>query len=258
MRYINENNNNPIDFFLRDPHNKIKVVDLKLDMKVQMEYFAFLSAAAREYGSGESSMEALMERAFDAGAPPDERKRILAWLSCSEEVEALRALEQYEKSCPEEMKGFVAICVYQCRTGIESMLLDERHAVVVSGMGGKDDKIRYFAALMTLSGQPWTTTEQHLLREELVLTSKEHDAVVEVLEFSGKYAKMLFLIPITLPPITVVRSAKNASNELGVFISPQEVITNVSRLSDEELDKIFSGEEWQPPLPFLDFDSAPD
>jgi hypothetical protein len=135
------------------------------------------------------------------------------------------------------------MCVYQCRANIESELLDERHALVVSGMGGKDNKIRYFAALATLSGEPWSATKQHLLREELMLTSRKHEAEVEMLEFSGRYAKMLLLTPITLSPATVVRSAKDASNELGVFISPQEIITNVSQLSDEKLDRIFREEE---------------
>ncbi|MDR2814549.1 MAG: hypothetical protein LBB79_07865 [Prevotellaceae bacterium] len=241
MQHIYENNSNPMDFFQRYPH-KIKVVDLELDIKTQMEYFAFLSEASQEYGN-ENPTNAFREQAFDTSVPLKERKRKLAWLSCSEEVEVLRTLEQYEESCPEDVKDFVTMCIYQCRTGIESALLGERHAVVVSGMGGKDNRIRYFAALATLSGEPWSTTEQHLLHEELMLTSKEYDAVVEMLEFSGKYAKMLLLTPITLSPVTIVRKAKNASNELGVFISQQEVITNISLLPDEKLDGIFSGEE---------------
>jgi hypothetical protein len=238
MRYIDENSN-PIEFFQRYPH-KIKVVDVKLDMKAQVEYFAFLSEAVRKYGI-EASVDAFLERAFDAGLPLEERMLMLARISCSEEVKALRALEQYEKNCTEEeIKDFVAMCVYQCRNGIESALLGEQHAVVVSGMGGKDNKIRYFAALTTLSGQPWTTTEQHLLHEELMLASREHDAEVEMLEFSGRYAKILLLTPITLSPVTVVRNAKEASNALGIFIGRQEIITNVERLSDEKLDQLFS------------------
>jgi hypothetical protein len=236
-----DENSNPIDFFQRYPL-KIKLVDVKLDINAQVEYFSLLAKALRKY-SNEASVEALMEQAFDAGVPLEERKLMLVRLSCSEEVEVLRALEQHEKNCSdEEIKDILTMCVYQCRNGVESALLGEQHAVLVSGMGGKDNKIRYFAALATLSGQPWTTTEQHLLREELLLASKEHDAVVEMLEFSGKYAKILLLTPITLSPITVVRNAKDASNALGIFINQNEVITNVERLSDEKLDKIFSGE----------------
>ncbi|MDR0567297.1 MAG: hypothetical protein LBG47_09740 [Prevotellaceae bacterium] len=241
MGYNYENGGNPLDFFQRYPH-KIKVVDLKVDIKTQMEYFAFLSNVSKNYSSNDFA-GAVREHAFAPGAPMDVRKRLLALLSCFEEVEVLRALEEYEACCPDELKDFVAVCVYQCRMGIESSLLGEHHAMVVSGMGGKDNKIRYFAALATCSGKAWSDTERHLLSEELALTCKEYDAVVEQLEFSGKYAKMLLLTPITLSPVTVVRSAKDASNAIGVFISQQEVITNVSRLTDEKLDRIFSGEE---------------
>lgn len=241
MQYNHDNNGNPIDFFRRYPH-KIKVIDLTIDIKTQMEYFSFLSEAAQSYKSGELA-EAVSKQAFESVASLDERKRMLALLSCSEEVDVLRTLEQYEKRCPDEMKDFVKMCVYQCRTSIESALLGEQHAMVVSGMGGKDNKIRYFAALATLSGKAWSDTEQHLLREELMLTCREHEAVVELLEFSGRYAKMLLLTPLTLSPAIVVRSAKNASNALGVFISPQEIITNMSRLEDDQLDRFFNGEE---------------
>ncbi|MDR0414825.1 MAG: hypothetical protein LBH84_05350 [Prevotellaceae bacterium] len=236
MPYIYENSSNPMDFFRRYPY-KVKVINLQLDMQTQIEYFNLLSEIFQGHNS-EALASVSREKAFDPSVPLDYRKRMLAWLSSSEEVDVLRELERYEKDCPEDVKGFVSMCVYQCRTNIESSLLGEHHAVVASGMGGEDDKIRYFAALATLSGKAWSNTEQHLLREELMLASKAQNAVVELLEFSGKYAKILLLAPITLSPVVVIRSAKDASNELGVFISPQEVVTNIARLSDEELDKI--------------------
>jgi hypothetical protein len=241
MQYIHEYNGGiPMDFFQKYP-NKIKVVDVEVDVKTQMEYFTYLSEVLQNFND-KSYTDAIGEQSFDANATLDDRKRMLTLLSCSERVEVLRALEHYAKSCPDELKDFVAMCVYQCRTSIESELLDERHALVVSGMGGKENKVRYFAALATLSGETWSATKQHLLREELALASKEYGAEVELLEFSGKYAKMLLLTPITQSPATIVRDAKNASNALGAFISRQEVITNVSQLSDEKLDEIFSGE----------------
>jgi hypothetical protein len=240
MQYIYENTGNPMDFFQRYPY-KVKVVDLQLDMKTQMEYFSLLSEIFQ--GNNPEALASIpREKTFDPNVPWEYRKRMLAWLSSSEEVDVLRDLEQYEKNCPEEERGFVSMCVYQCRTNIESALLGEHHAVVASGMGGEGNRIRYFAALTTVSGQAWSATEQHLLREELMLACREQDAAVELLEFSGRYAKILLLTPITLSPVAVVRSAKNASNELGVFISQREVITNISRLSDEELDKILRGE----------------
>ncbi|MDR1343457.1 MAG: hypothetical protein LBK18_09435 [Prevotellaceae bacterium] len=236
MPYIYENSSNPMGFFQHYPH-KVKVINIQLDMKIQMEYFDLLFEVFQQRNA-EALSVIPKENAFNHSIPLDYRKRMLAWLSCSEEVDVLRELEQYEKNCPEDVKGFVSMCVYQCRTNIESALLGEHHAVVASGMGGEDDKVRYFAALITLSGEAWSTTEQHLLHEELKLASKALDAVVELLEFSGKYAKMILLAPITLSPVAVVHNAKDASNALGVFISPQEVITNVARLSDEELDRI--------------------
>ncbi|MDR1021763.1 MAG: hypothetical protein LBL94_00565 [Prevotellaceae bacterium] len=236
MPYIYENSSNPMDFFQRYPH-KVKVINLQVDMKIQMEYFELLSEVFQ--GRNAEALAVIpKENAFNLNLPLDYRKRMLAWLSSSEEVDMLRELEQYEKNCPDDVKGFVSMCVYQCRTNLESALLGEHHAVVASGMGGEGNKVRYFAALITLSGEAWNTTEQHLLREELKLASKALDAVVEQLEFSGKYAKMLILAPITLSPVAVIHSAKDASNALGDFISPQEVVTNVARLSDEELDGI--------------------
>jgi hypothetical protein len=240
MQYIYENTNNPLDFFQRYPY-KVKVVDLQLDIKTQMEYFGLLSEIFQ--GANAEALASIPRgKTFDPSVPLEYRKRMLAWLSMSEEVDVLRKLEQYEKCCPEEEKGFVSMCVYQCRTNIEAALLGERHAMVASGMGGEGNKIRYFAALVTVSGQAWSATEQHLLRGELMLACKEQGTVVEQLEFSGRYAKILLLTPITLSPVVVIRNAKNASNELGVFIGQQEVITNISRLSDEELDKILKGE----------------
>jgi hypothetical protein len=239
MPNIYENSSNPMDFFQRYPY-KIKIINLQVDMKIQMEYFDLLSEVC--HGRNPETLANIpKEKAFDHKIPLAYRKRMLVWLSCSEEVDVLRELEQYEKGCPENIKDFVSMCVYQCRANIESALLGEHYAVVASGMGGEGNKIRYFAALTTLSGEAWNATEQHLLSEELKLASKEQDTVIELLEFSGKYAKILLLTPITLSPVTVIRNAKDASNALGAFIGQQEVITNVSRLSDEELDRMFKG-----------------
>lgn len=225
---------------------KVKVLEVEVGLHTQMEYMSMLPFVLQ---SNHLVKEALAQRnkAFDHRVAAYKRKFMMVALSRSEDVEILRMLEQYEKGkkCPPELREFVSLCVYHCRTTLEASLLNESYAMVSSGMGGDGTRLRYFAALSTLSKQEWSATQQHLLHEELLLAAKSHDAVVETVDFAGRFAKIVLLVPLSDYPNVVVSKAANICNELGEFIDPREVFTNVFRMPNEELEKIFEGEEMQ-------------
>ena len=115
--------------------------------------------------------------------------------------------------------------------------------MVTSGMGGNGQRLRYFAALATLSKTEWNPTQQHLLHEELRLAAKNYDAKIEHVEFSGYLAKILLLMPLAVfPPNALLSETTKNCNELGKFIDTREVLTNVMRISDEELRHFFASE----------------
>jgi hypothetical protein len=225
---------------------KVKVLEVEVGIRTQMEYMSMLPFVLQ---SNHLVKEALTQRekAFDHRVSAYKRKFMMVALSRSEDVEVLRMFEQYEKGkkCPPELREFVSLCVYHCRAALEASLLNESYAMVSSGMGGDGTRLRYFAALSTLSKAEWSATQQHLLHEELLLAAKSHDAVVETVEYAGRFAKIVLLMPLSNYPSAVVSKAASMCNELGEFIDPREVFTNVARMPNEELEKVYEGGELQ-------------
>ena len=106
-------------------------------------------------------------------------------LAIIDSVEAFRALENCNIVPQLELREWAILALQQSNMLIHSSLLDEQQVFISTGLGGKNDKLRYFLIF------PYKYTESEVnkiqknsLKSELSFFLEKQEGIVEKIDFS--------------------------------------------------------------------------
>jgi hypothetical protein len=217
----------------------IKIMDLQVDIAVQMEYMRMLKTIGKPPVS-DDAIAKTQQKILAADTSMSIKKKMLQKLSAVEKVEVMRFLEQYAANAPEGMRSFAQLAAFHSKLQIESSLLGEPQVVVASGMGGIENSLRFFVALLPISAKPLNDTQKHILTSEFTYVFEDFNAVIENdIDFLGKYPKFTMLAPLQTHPGKIVAESIKSCNELGSFLRDGAIISNVKALNDNEIERIW-------------------
>jgi hypothetical protein len=165
----------------------------------------------------------------------DKKKEILVLLANIDDVEAFRTIERYLKECPPELKDWALLALQESRMTIESSLLDENQVIISTGLGGKGKKLRYFSVLSSKTGISFSALQQKLIEKELDFAIRKQDGEIEKIDFFENYSTFLSIVPLNISIKDVIKNAIIECNQIGDFISPKFILTNVRVLTLEEI-----------------------
>ena len=222
------------DIFGKFPGN-ISILEEQVDIDLQMEYFEFSRDVKKN--PAPAGLNDLSKNLFDREFPADGKKKILVQLAVSEEVEAYRTIEKYLTHPDTGLRDWAVLAFQESRMLLQSRLLDEDQVFISTGLGGKGTKLRYFVALINSTGKPFSKLQKRIVSAELDYHLKKHEAEAEEICFIEDYCTILAIIPFRAPIRELFRDAVEECNHLGGFLKENFIVTNVKKLSYEEINE---------------------
>lgn len=213
----------------------LKILEQKIDIDLQMEYYD-CSMRIREEQDEQWALDHI-QYLSEPGYSEEVKREILARLAGIEKVECYRALESFMQDASEPLRSWALLAVNESRMLLESKILDENQVFISTGLGGKDDKLRYFVVLMSKTRVDLTPTQQMVVKNEFDFILKKFDAVLEESDFSGYLATLLFLLPMKHSLKSVFKEAIDECNRYGSFLNDDFIVTNVKILSFKEIEE---------------------
>jgi hypothetical protein len=213
--------------------NKLSILEEKIDIDLQLEYFEH-SRRVRKEMEADTAMENSF-KLFETSIPIDQKKDILARIASIQKVEAFRILERFVKGEPRELKNWSILALEENKMLLESLLLDESHVFISTGLGGKGHKLRYFVAIFGKEKTDLSDLQKKVIRNEFEICLKKYNSELEELNFSGSIANMMVVIPMKINIKQVFIEAIHECNEYGDFLISDFIITNVKELSFDEI-----------------------
>jgi hypothetical protein len=213
----------------------LKILEQKIDIDLQMEYYdcSLRIRGERDEAWALNHIQYLSEPGYSG----DVKKEILARLASIEKVECYRAIESFQQRAREPLLSWAILALNESRMLLESEIMDENMVFISTGLGGKDEKLRYFVVLMSKTGIALSPSQQMVIRNEFEDILKKFDAVVEESDFSGYLATILLLLPMTHSLKLVFKEAIDACNRYGDFLNDDFIVTNVKILSFGEIEE---------------------
>ncbi len=220
------------------PEN-FSILEEQIDVELQMEYFNY----SRELKSSFSDELILKHQKdlFDKDIPIAEKKNLLVLLASQEKVEAFRSVERYAKNPDPELRDWSILALQESRMVLQSSLLDEQQVFISTGLGGKDQKLRYFVVFVGKEGlTEFSEIQRRLIQTELEFAIKKNDGNLEEINFTDNLAVSVLLLPVKSDIQSVFSSMINECNQYGDFIRQDIIITNVKRMSVEEVKRFIN------------------
>ena len=146
-----------------------------------------------------------------------------------------RIIERYLKNPDRKLKDWALLALQECLTMLESAILEESRGMISTGLGGSDNRLRYFLLISSNTGEPFTMNHEELIKEEFDLVCQKYDCQIETNKFDKGYATLKMLVPLDVVVGHVVEQGINGCNKMSNFLSSTYYVTNVKIPSEQDL-----------------------
>lgn len=232
---------NSIEEMLSNLPENFKILEEVIDLEIQREFFE--AAKTIDKKLNESDVEGLIEQLNKLESTEEEQKEAILKLSAIDSVEAYRALESKQENSIGKIKSWAILAFQQSRMIMQSSFLEEQTVYISTGLGGKDQMLRYFIVFPFNLENEITDLQKGLLSKELDFTIKTNHGTLEEFDLQQNYATAKVLIPITAPVSEIFNEILDECNQFNSFLNPNMVITNTKILNNEEIISLLNNEQ---------------
>ena len=170
------------------------------------------------------------------------KRRLLALLAISRSVRAYRLLEEYAKEPDPAIANWAYMAAMEARLTLESELSDEKQIFISTGLGGRDDKLRYYVLLVCREPQGFLDYQRQVIEREFAYYLERQDCEIDEARFSDHYVELLLLMPMRVDIQALMNRVIDECNQYGNFLSRTYTVTNVKELTKEEIDEFVAKE----------------
>lgn len=216
----------------KNPDN-YSIMEETIDVDLQVEYFEFSKKISQEYSEdwALSQIDILADSEF----PSDNKKLLLARLATMENVLAYRAIEAYSKEPDDMLKDWALLALQESKMHLESHLLEENQVFISTGLGGKNNKLRYFVVLIARNNTDFSDFQKKIIQNEFSFVMNQYDVDIEEFNASGYLATFVLCLPIQHAVKDVFTEGIQECNLFGDFLRENCIVTNVKKLSFQEI-----------------------
>lgn len=220
---------------------RLNILEEEIDVSVQMRYMFLLHILHSKPKKFKRLQKEYMEHIddlFDDRVPRDEKEAMLAVLASVDDVAVYRAIEQVAKA-DSPLKAWATIALQQSRILIQSNLMEDHEVFISSGLGGKGNLLRYFCVFF--NSQPRKMLEdfqQKIVRNETEAVLSPIKGEIEDMNFQPGCVTLTLLIPLDSDLKSIFTGIVEECNQYGNFLRENLIVTNVKKLSNEEIKQI--------------------
>lgn len=215
-----------------DPDN-VTILEEVIDVDLQMDYFK-LSLEAKKDIDVDSVIEQ-KDDLFSELMPIDDKKTLLSKMASVNDVEVFRNVEKYMKQPDDELHDWAILAYQESRMLIQSSLLDKAPIFISTGLGGKKDKLRYCIVLFNKEKVPFSGLQQSIISGEIDYLVNRSECEIEEIIYTDHYCTLMMMIPLKVSVKDNLLTLVNHCNELGDFINPSFLVTNVKKLTNKDV-----------------------
>jgi hypothetical protein len=152
-------------------------------------------------------------------------------------AESCRTLEKYLKISERNLRDWALLSLKECRTFLESVLLQEEGGFISTGLGGKDNKLKYYFIVSSKDSLPFSETHRNTLKRGFETISDKYKSGIEEINFEATYAMIGILIPMDVSVGEVIEEGISECNKMSEFLFPHYYVINVKKPTPGEISK---------------------
>jgi hypothetical protein len=221
------------------------VVEDGIDIATQQEYIAYTATLDSKNHSAEA-IDGKIQRLFDSDTSREEKKELLARLAHTGKVTTIKVIEQFLKTGEPELHDWAKLSLHECQLFVDNVWSDdESMGMVMSGLGGENNRLRYFLAVRSKSKTQYTSVDRIVIAEIFVEICRKYDSILEDIQIQPTYVTMKVLIPLDVAVGMIIEDGISQCNENRRLLDENYYVTNVKIPTEEELQAFLKPSDQQ-------------
>ena len=223
-------NNNESDDQIRDVLNdipeRLTVAADGVDSSVQQEYLEYTGGL--NFGQySEEDISARSHSLFSPGTPLENKKEALAVLAHRGTIEAYRTIERFLETAEQTLEAWGLLALQECRMFLESSLSDRNAGILMTGLGGENNRLRYFLVIRSRRDAALTSAQKETIERGFSYICSKFDSIPQEIQVHQYYVTMKVLIPMDVAAAEIIEGGIDECNTFSDFLDENYYVTNV-------------------------------
>lgn len=210
-----------------------EVLEEPVDVNLQTEYFNYVKNGREKIQ--QSQLSDKIKLLFDTRNDNNKLKKTIAELASIEKVEAYRALEKFSNISQHPLHAWGVIALQESRMLLRSEFLDEKQVYISTGLGGKHQRLRYFAVILHKELASFSEFEKRVFQSEFVFYFEKAGIEFEEIRFHNGFVTLQMLLPVKIELEELFLQATRECNSYGEFLSSDVILTNIRKICNDEI-----------------------
>jgi hypothetical protein len=224
----------PIDDILRNLPERLNVVKRGINPDVQQAYLEYAdSINPDEYADQNAVVKG--QKLLSAETSRQEKKKCLVLLAREGTAEACLMINKFVETADQDIADWAILALETCWLLTESRLFDKEMGMLVSGLGGEDDRLRYFFVVPSKDNLVLTEAHQQELEPAFGRVCNRFDSILEEFQLHRDHITLQLLIPQDVAVATVIEEGIAESNQRSQLLHPDYFVTNTNIPTDKEI-----------------------
>ena len=243
----------PIFERLRNTISQIKghvhILEQCVSVEAQMRYFKFSELLRKQNKpprplTDEQCLE-LYEMLYEPERTEHEKKYSLLMLATSKNVKAFRLLQEFVENDPDiALREWASLALMDCQISLESELSGEQQIYISTGLGGKDEKLRFSILFLIANKQTvFEDYQKHVIERESADIFEQNNCELETMQIGDRFVLLKLLIPFRSDIPQILGKVIVECNQYGNFLSTTYTVTNVQELTEKDAYEILNQDE---------------
>lgn len=218
----------------------LNVLEEEIDIEIQKEYFNLAHTLTQNPENFKNLCKLYTEEInllFEETTSESRKKEMLIVLATLDDISIYRTIENFSKQNT-SLKPWATVALQQSRMLIQSNLLEDPEIFISTGLGGRGHLLRYFCVFLNKEENKLAGFQQNIVRTETETALGNFKGELEQMNFFKGYTTFTILLPLNVNLKTLFEGIIDECNLYGHFLNENMIITNVKKLSGEEIKSI--------------------
>ncbi len=231
---MNNESDDQIRDLLDNIPERLEVAAHGVDCSVQREYLEYTENL--DFGRySEEDISARSHGLFNPSAPLEYKKETLAVLAHRGTLEAYRTINNFLETAEQTLKDWGLLALQECRMFLESALSDRNVGILMSGLGGENNRLRYYVVVCSKNNGVFTDAQKKTVERSFSYICSKFDSILEETRSHLYYVTVKVLIPIDVAVADIIEGGIDECNTFGDFLNENYYVTNIKIPTEVEI-----------------------
>jgi len=159
----------------------------------------------------------------------------LLFLAHQGTLEAYKNIERFLETKEESLEAWAALALQECRVFLESSLSDRIGGILMTGLGGENNRIRYFVIIRSRNDATLTSAQKETIKLRFSYICSKFNSRIEEIQAHQYYVTIKALISMDVAVAEIIEGGIAECATFGNFLDENYYVTNAGIPSETEI-----------------------